>query len=364
MTVRTDEDALSEGYRVKIERALDAAFEREKKEAEDPIISLDLSSDRYIIFSDLHRGARNGADDFLNNERAYNAALAYYFKMGHTLVILGDVEELWEEKPVSVLRAYKHALYLEAQFHRQERCLRIWGNHDDEWQYEDRVKRLLSKLYGGPELKVRESLRIKVVDGTDELGSLFLVHGHQGDTTSDRFSWASRLFARYVWRPFQRITHFSLNTPAKHWRLRDRHNKAMYYWAEKQDKLVLIAGHTHRPVFKSESHEAQIKKVLEGLEKKTRGMLSNQQLEAQAVLLAKLEWVMAQENQIPGIESDVPMTKPCYFNTGCCCFLDGDITGIEIADGEIRLVRWPDEENEPRPHILVKDSLRDVLAAC
>ncbi|MGZ3873449.1 MAG: metallophosphoesterase, partial [Mucilaginibacter sp.] len=29
-----------------------------------------------------------------------------------------------------------------------------------------------------------------------------------------------------------------------------------------------------------------------------------------------------------------------YFNSGCCCFNDGDITGIEIADASIRLIKW------------------------
>ena len=32
--------------------------------------------------------------------------------------------------------------------------------------------------------------------------------------------------------------------------------------------------------------------------------------------------------------------KPSYFNSGCCCFDDGTITGIEIAEGFIRLVKW------------------------
>ena len=36
----------------------------------------------------------------------------------------------------------------------------------------------------------------------------------------------------------------------------------------------------------------------------------------------------------------LPGTKPSYFNTGCCSFSDRSITGIEIAGGEIRLVRW------------------------
>ncbi len=45
-------------------------------------------------------------------------------------------------------------------------------------------------------------------------------------------------------------------------------------------------------------------------------------------------------------------TRPCYFNAGCCSFSDGDITGMEVADGEIRLVRWKrdpgNEENATR----------------
>jgi hypothetical protein len=32
--------------------------------------------------------------------------------------------------------------------------------------------------------------------------------------------------------------------------------------------------------------------------------------------------------------------KPSYFNAGCCCFNGGTITGLEIAGGSIRLVRW------------------------
>ena len=35
---------------------------------------------------------------------------------------------------------------------------------------------------------------------------------------------------------------------------------------------------------------------------------------------------------------------PCYFNTGCCAFADGDVTGLEISAGEIRLVRWPGDD--------------------
>ena len=32
--------------------------------------------------------------------------------------------------------------------------------------------------------------------------------------------------------------------------------------------------------------------------------------------------------------------KPSYFNSGCCCFRDGDITGIEITYKKMTLVKW------------------------
>ena len=45
--------------------------------------------------------------------------------------------------------------------------------------------------------------------------------------------------------------------------------------------------------------------------------------------------------------------KPTYFNSGCCCFSDGDITGIEIDNGCIRLIKWEyDAANNPKRLVL------------
>lgn len=173
----------------------------------------------------------------------------------------------------------------------------------------------------------------------------------------------SKLAVRYFWRPIQRITNISANTPSKSWKLREKYNIAMYRWAERQDRLVLIAGHTHRPVFAAKTHEGQIQEQLKKLEE-PNGTLSREELEARAELKAELEWIRTQENQMAGEEEPIDPTKPCYFNTGCCAFIDGDLTGIEIADGEVRLVRWPDDEGAPKPHLLVKESLAAVLEAC
>jgi hypothetical protein len=60
----------------------------------------------------------------------------------------------------------------------------------------------------------------------------------------------------------------------------------------------------------------------------------------------------------------IEFKKPSYFNTGCCAFRDGDITGLELSEGEIRLVRWPDDEDFPKPRILAQAKLTDIFAAC
>lgn len=360
MTTSSDFRAEAQNYITRIHRALDAALARTLDAGNTRV--LDLATDRYVIFSDQHRGARNNADDFQQAERAYNAALAYYLHMGHTLVVLGDVEELWEETPAAVIRAYRHSLELEARFHQRGRYVRIWGNHDDEWQYEDSVRRHLEPIYGGPPLRVHEGLHFTVREGTEELGALFLLHGHQGDAFNDQWSWITRIFVRYIWRTFQRLTRISLNTPATSWDLRKKINQAMYAWTAQQQKLILIAGHTHSPVFKSQSHEALIAEAIAELA--GHATESDDRREELGQLLAQREWIRAQDPEVPPQEAFSLMTKPCYFNTGCCCYVDGDITGIEIADGKIRLVRWPDKTRKPQPHILAEADLRDVLSAC
>jgi hypothetical protein len=356
-----------DAYRKQVADALDQAYQRALDAEGGMTRQIDLATARYIIFSDQHKGARNGADDFRRCERAYNAALAYYYADDYTLVELGDVEELWEERPRPVLAAYQHSLMLSARFHSAGRYLRIYGNHDDAWSFRDQVQRHLTDVYG-KELVVYESVRLRVMEGDRERGNLWLVHGHQGTNTSDRFSWLSRWFVRFVWRPIQRLFNISLNTPAKDWLLRERHNIALYGWAAAQARLLLIAGHTHRPVFKSKSHALQLLEELRAAETRRSSMPHDAREQRKiAELYAELEWVRAQDQDEPGAEGRVgrvvPLERPCYFNTGCCCFADGDITGLEIADGEIRLVRWPNDDDQPKPQILARLGLAEVFDA-
>ena len=57
-------------------------------------IVVDVTKDKFIIFSDQHKGNRDSADDFANNELNYLTALAYYKQQYFSFINLGDSEEL------------------------------------------------------------------------------------------------------------------------------------------------------------------------------------------------------------------------------------------------------------------------------
>jgi UDP-2,3-diacylglucosamine pyrophosphatase LpxH len=360
-TARQATEAASDAkYQKRVQEALDSAEERVAKL---PAQRLDAARDRWVIFSDQHKGIRDRADDFRRNEQAYNAALAYYNRLGYTLVVLGDVEELWKERPGPVLESYQRTLELEASFHAEGRYLRVWGNHDDAWRNSTTVRRFLYDIFGAG-LKVEEGAYLDVYSEDVPLGRILLLHGHQGTAGSDRFGWFSRFVVRWIWRPFQRLTEISLNSPAKDFSLRHAHSVAMYRWAAAREKLVLVAGHTHQPVFKSKSLEQQ---VLEEVEASLRALAEEPEDETRvreaAELEARLEWVRAEGRGRKGAARLTPMERPCYFNTGCCCFTDGDVTGLEIADGMFRLIRWPDDQGKPHVKELARESVESVFAA-
>lgn len=303
----------------------------------------ELADLRLVLFSDLHKGTRDGADDFRHCERTYLAAVEHYWREGFELFLLGDIEELWENWPTPVIRSYSGVLELERPFAEAagpNRYVRIVGNHDDLWYDPGEVERHLGPYLAGQ--PVLESLRIAVHDQGEELGELFLLHGHQGTPDSERFARFSAFVVRYFWRPIQRAFNISSNTPSNNYKLRQKHELAMYSFAASRPGMVLFAGHTHRPVWEGLSFEQAM-----------------QQMPMQ-VMAADVDpaWVAEQVEEAVTL----PGRKPSYFNTGCCAYGDGSITGIEIADGEIRLVRWI-YAAQPVRALLFSAALRDVLAA-
>jgi hypothetical protein len=55
---------------------------------------------------------------------------------------------------------------------------------------------------------------------------------------------------------------------------------------------------------------------------------------------------------------------PCHFSTGCRSYGEGDVTGLELSDGEIRPVRQLNDEYQPKKKPLSAPpcKLRDVFA--
>jgi hypothetical protein len=116
--------------------------------------------------------------------------------------------------------------------------------------------------------------------------------------------------------PIQRYLRININAPSKDYTLRNEHNQIMHEWSSLRDNLLLITGHTHQPVFASGRYF---------------------------------------KHPETKIKTNAAEIKPCYFNAGCCCFSDGDITGIEISGGMIRLVKWQSKNDE-----IVKSVLEEI----
>jgi hypothetical protein len=193
---------------------------------------------------------------------------------------------------------------------------------------------------------VREALKLRVVREGTSIGLVFLAHGHQGTLDSDRFAWLARPAVRYPWRWLQQRVGFRSVTPARDFELRAEHERAMFAWASgrKEDRFLLITGHTHRPVFMRLAPPGRSRSAADvESELELRRSDPSADREEVALLAAELELLKiadVRRSEDSHRELPLPTAPPCYFNTGACSFADGTVTGIELADGEIRLVRW------------------------
>lgn len=354
--IRKSPEEKRDRYRKRVKKGLDAVFEDSNTEERD----FDVDRERLVVFSDHHRGARDGADDFWRCERSYHAALGHYLAAGHRLFLLGDVEELWENRPKEALDAYRATLDLEREFHQDSRLERFWGNHDDSWRHQGEVDKHLEQVLG--KSVVREALRLNVVSNGKRIGRLFFAHGHQGTMDSDRFAFASRLFVRYGWRPLQRRFNIASTSPSRDFQLRAIHDSSMFEWAARRpERLILIAGHTHRPVFGGTKPRPPEHRALAAIERELREAQAAPAPDRVAIAQLRAEYELVRTS--PFGDPPKEIWPPCYYNTGCCSFGDGDVTGLEIADGTIRLVRWLDDGGRARAKVLAEDDVQDVLDA-
>jgi UDP-2,3-diacylglucosamine pyrophosphatase LpxH len=294
------------------------------------VVPFDIGTGKFIIFSDQHKGSRNGADDFATNEPAYLAALDHYYNAGFHLIALGDCEELWENTWLSVKAAQQPSFDKEKQFLPKNAFIKIFGNHDLFWDNDPLAGFHLESVYGTT-VPVYEGVVLQTTLGSKRI-SIFCTHGHQGDEVSDG-NWFSKFFVSRIWAPLQAYLKINPNTPAYDANLKTAHNALMYNWSARQQDLLLITGHTHQPVFESLTH----------VERLYRQLLFARQQKDESMVQTLQEEILKRKFAYDKISDEYLGLKPTYFNAGCCCFDGGEITGIEISEGVLRLIEWRQE---------------------
>lgn len=319
------------------------------------LISFDHKKDFLVIFSDHHKGDGSPADDFRKNASLYDKALDYYRDKGFRLIVIGDNEEIWENRFEQILPKYENILKKEISMSltdSQGRIIRIYGNHDKEVSLKSFKKSIKSqKNHVFKNVVFREGLC---------LGEhIFLIHGHQGRFFDDKAWKISRWAVKFIWKTLQKILNIGIDGPAENPAIRNDLEKQYYLWA-KRNKIILICGHTHRAVFASYTHYSKLKKEKEQLEKimSISSPESRQKIETELKEINnEIRKILRKTGGIPPSTFE-PNPVPCYFNDGCCGYTNG-ITCLEIENGQIRLIKW--DKKTFRRLIYQESSLRSCL---
>lgn len=217
-------------------------------------LSFDDTS-RIVLISDCHRGDGGWADDFSKNQNLYFYALTHYYNENYTYIELGDGDELWENKNMSDIKsAHTDVFWLLSKFYKKGRIHFLLGNHDIVKRKDKFVSDNLYKYYDEHEKKqlplfeninIYEGLILNYLVTGDKI---LLIHGHQGDLLNDYLWRFARFLVRYVWRPLEMIGVNNPTSPAQNYSKKEKVSRLLYNWSKKERKMM-IAGHTHKPVF-------------------------------------------------------------------------------------------------------------------
>jgi len=246
---------------------------------------------KFIFFSDCHRGDNSYADDFANNSNIYYHALRNYLKNDFTYIELGDGIELWENLFFNeIFEAHKNSFMLLREFHLKKKLHMIWGNHDMTLKSEKKSAKLLDTYFDKISGTNKDLLTglifnegiILEPEGFDK--NILLIHGHQADFYNYVCWKWSRFLVRVLWKPLQVIGIKDPTSPAKNFKELIKVERRLKKWILANNNQMVISGHTHRPRF-------------------------------------------PEPNELP------------FFNDGSCVH-PRSITGIEIVDMKISLIKW------------------------
>ncbi len=300
---------------------------------------LKTAGEKYAIMSDSHIGDGGRADDFhvTKNSATLLRALEHYRVNGFKLILLGDIEELWQFDLDQIVRMYGKDIYTKLREFGDGRIFRVYGNHDMDWRFQDPIK--------GDHLN--KGWAVEALEMKDKSGkvSIILVHGHQGSILSEKHSWISRIFVKRIWKPIEplaiKLKLFGNPSSTKS-QIVKNYEKIMYSWAKKA-KVIIICGHSHRAIFASRSYIDKLKNdirdaqadILAHRDDKVRVKNNIKKVARLTKELAKEKFKGREISPTEGYKTPLP----CYFNCGCTLYTDG-ITTLEIEDDMIRLVKW------------------------
>ncbi|MDE6906348.1 MAG: metallophosphoesterase family protein [Lachnospiraceae bacterium] len=223
------------------EKRLDKSFKNA------PVLPLYPHS-KAVLISDCHRGTGNSNDNFLKNQHLYAAALHYYYSRGFTYIEMGDGDELWENRSISVIREIHSDVFWQLSlFERENRLYMLYGNHDHVMknssdQYHEG---LILKMCGCVSEDKNSCPRLRCLE-------LYLTHGHQAELLNSTFWKLSRFLVRYLWKPLEQLGVLDPTSAAKNYHRRRKSERRLSAWAVKNN-CYLITGHTHRPMLGDEN---------------------------------------------------------------------------------------------------------------
>ena len=312
---------------------------------EDKTISvLKTKNYKYAILSDLHFGDGKLADDFQHNVKTMKRLLSHYLAKDYQIILLGDIEELWQFDLDMIEKEYDEEIYSLFRKFETDRIIRVFGNHDKEWASPpDPVMRNPDRVKGAP-----EALKMFDVNGDC---FILLVHGHQGSLDADKYSWISKFFVRGIIKHVKSIVKslkFYRHPSATKSQITKDYEQIMYAWA-KENKVILICGHSHRAIFASTSYIERLKNKISELRAENKAHKDDKELlkENKKKIKKRNKKLKDEKKKNRAIDPADPgrVPLPCYFNTGCGLFRNG-ITCLEIENDEIRLVKWHKEKKE------------------
>lgn len=303
----------------------------------DPdVITMETRGKKYALISDLHLGDGKKADNFAHNKKILETALDKYFAENYELILLGDIEEFWQFDLDTITDTYNNSIYRILRKFGENRVHRIFGNHDKEWgSLEDP-----SRNHQIQRSNAAEAIKMKDVNGNTRI---FLVHGHQGSIESDKTCWFSKFFVK-ISTPFEALAHtlgLIKDPSATKSQVMKDYEKIVYGWA-KNEKVIIICGHSHRAIFASRTYTDYIKKEISRLQKEITSNPDDRPLIKKNIKM--IEKLSREKSDEKRKNRDLYFDRsgiktPCYFNTGCGLY-DSGVTAVEIEDDEIRLVKW------------------------